>query len=275
MKWTSYKTEKIADLPFYTEGPAVDSREDFYCTTLTGGSIVQWTKEHTIKHWASSAAPNGQIIAGNGDHLVCDVRHRSINRYNAAGELVQTEIAGTCAGVAVCCPNDLIMDGAGNLYFTDSVRGSGKVFFKGTNGAQAILADNLDYPNGLVFSPDEKILYVAESYRNRIVKIDMDRPGFTAAGIKDFVRLPCHPSGKAEDNLPDGLALDPEGNIWVAHYGMQAVHRFSPGGELLTSIDTTIPLTSNLVFADVRTVFVTGGYGEPGPGAIVKITLQP
>lgn len=273
MKWTSYKTEKIADTPFYTEGPAVDSRGHFYCTTLAGGSILTLTKEKQMVQWAQSALPNGQFIAPDGDHWICDVAQRSVLRLNAAGKQVKKEIEGVCAGVAIGCPNDLVLDDAGNLYFTDSVRHSGKVFFKGVNGDERVLAGNLDYPNGLVLSADQSILYVAESYRNRIVKIALSQPGDTSTGIREFIPLPEHPSGKAVNNLPDGLALDPEGNIWVAHYGMQAVHGFTPGGTLLTTIDTTLPLTSNLIFSDANTLYVTGGYREPGPGAVVQISF--
>ncbi|HEX3934340.1 MAG TPA: SMP-30/gluconolactonase/LRE family protein, partial [Puia sp.] len=82
-----------------------------------------------------------------------------------------------------------------------------------------------------------------------------------------------HLSGKEQDNLPDGMTLDDDENLWVAHYGMQAIHKLSPGGNLLLSVNTTIPFTSNLTFSDERTLIVTGGYGEPGPGALCRICL--
>ena len=88
-----------------------------------------------------------------------------------------------------------------------------------------------------------------------------------------FAQLPEHPSGNEQDNLPDGLALDSEGNLWVAHYGMHAIRKISPEGKLLSSINTTLPFTSNVIFVDENDLMITGGYGEPGPGALFNIAL--
>ena len=133
----------------------------------------------------------------------------------------------------------------------------------GTDGRQQILAANLDYPNGIVLSHDQSVLYVAESYKNRIIKIDLESPGLAKGGANVFAELPRHQSGEEQANLPDGLTLDNEGNLWVAHYGMQAVHKLSPQGMLLSSTDTTLPLTSNLVFADEKTLIITGVIRRP------------
>jgi gluconolactonase len=264
--------EKIGDLPFYTEGPAMDSKGNIYCTTLSGGAILKVNIENKISEWAYSACPNGQIVLPNDDHLVCDVKLAAVRRFDSDGKFIKNEIDKYCAGIEVYCPNDLITD-SGNIYFTDSVRNKGKVCFLGVNGEQNILANDLDYPNGLVMSLDQKALYVAESYKNRIIKIGLESAGKMKDHIDVFAELPIHPSGKEIDNLPDGLALDDDGNLWVAHYGMQAIHKLSPEGKLLASIDTNMPFTSNLFFYNPETIVVTGGYGEPGPGGLFKIFL--
>lgn len=265
--------EKIASLPFYTEGPAIDSKGNIYCTTLSGGMILKIDAKNKISEWAYSGCPNGQIILFNDDHLVCDVKLAAIRKFDGNGRFIKNEIEKYCAGMEVYCPNDLIADNNGNIYFTDSIRNIGKVCFAGTNGQQSILAGNLDYPNGLAMSFDQKILYVAESYKNRILKIDLESAGRAKGGIGIFAGLPVNESGKAEDNLPDGLALDQHGNLWVAHYGMQAIHKLSKEGKLLLSIDTSMPFTSNLFFLNPETIVVTGGYGEPGPGALFRVFL--
>ena len=267
------RLEKIASLPFYTEGPAIDSLGYIYCTTLSGGTILKIDTENKISEWAYSECPNGQIILANGDHLFCDVKLAAIRRFDGNGRFVKNEVERHCAAIEVYCPNDLITDNDGNIYFTDSLRNEGKVFFAGTNGEQSILTKDLDYPNGLILSSDQKTLFVAESYKNRILKIHLEKPGKAKGHAEVFAELPLHASGKKEDNLPDGLALDQDGNIWVAHYGMQAIHQLSPGGKLLCSIDTGMPLTSNLYFSNPTTIVVTGGYGEPGPGGLFRILL--
>jgi len=267
------RIEKIGDLPFYTEGPAMDSKGNMYCTTLSGRAILKIDAENKITEWAYSDCPNGQIVLPDDDHLVCDVKLAAVRRFDSNGKFIKNEIEKYCAGIEVYCPNDLITDSNGNIYFTDSIRNKGKVCFLGVNGEQSILADDLDYPNGLVLSFDQKTLYVAESYKNRVIKIVLESAGNMKGSIEVFADLPTHSSGKEINNLPDGLAIDWDGDLWVAHYGMQAIHKLSPEGKLLDSINTNMPLTSNLFFCDPETIVVTGGYGEPGPGGLFKVFL--
>lgn len=265
--------QKLADLPFYTEGPAVDKAQNYFCTTLSGGTILKIDANGKINEWAYTECPNGQIILPEGDHLVCDSKLGVVKRFDANGRFIKNESEKVCNGVEVFVPNDLITDSKGNLYFTDSIRYKGKVCFIDHHGEEAILTDNMDYPNGLLLSKDETYLLVAESYQNRIVKINLSSAGISFGQNEIFAKLPCHISGMEADNLPDGMAMDSRGNIGVAHYGMQAVELLSPAGDLLNSIDTNMPLTSNLIFLDDQTLLVTGGYGEPGPGALFKIFL--
>lgn len=262
-----FKIKDIANVAFYTEGPVIDAAGNRFVTNLNGGAILKINKDGIIEEWASALCPNGQTIAPNGDHLICDTKSAAIKRYNERGNVIKDEIQGFINGIEIYCPNDVITDSQGNIYFTDSVRHTGKVCFLGVNGEHKIIADQLDYPNGLVLLEKENILYVAESYNNRILSIQLEE----VVEVKVFCELPNHPSGKKEDNLPDGLALDTEGNIWVAHYGMGAIQVVSSSGKLLSTVDTQIPLTSNLAFTNQNTLLVTGGYGEPGPGAIKEI----
>lgn len=257
----------VADVPFYTEGPAVDSRGNCYCTTLTGEAILKIEESGKWVEWARSACPNGQIIVEDDQHLICDVKLSAIRRYDQAGRFIRNEIAGSCAGEKVFAPNDLVADASGNIYFTDSIRDKGKLCFVGRDGQQHILMADMDYPNGLVLSDDEQRLYVAESYQNRILVIDLRSAGDGGGGCHVFAELPQNKTGGY--NLPDGLARDHQGNIWVAHYGMQALQVLSPEGTLLLSLDTGVPLTSNLTFIGKEKLLITGGFGEPGPGILL------
>ncbi|WP_439581278.1 SMP-30/gluconolactonase/LRE family protein [Dyadobacter bucti] len=272
-----YSIKKILDLPFYTEGPVADGDGNFLFTTLTGGFIGKIGDGRTYSVWAQAACPNGQVVLKDGSHLVCDSKEASIKRFDKSGNFIENKVQGICAGTKVYCPNDLITDTAGNIYFTDSVRETGKVFFQGSDGIETVVAENMDYPNGLVLSGDGKQLFVAESYQNWIMMVPLAAPGIVSGKPEVFARLPAHFSGEITGNLPDGLALDQEGNLWAAHYGMSAVQVLSPEGNFLFSIDTTLPLTSNLCFVQenelTRTILVTGGYGEPGPGAVLMITV--
>ncbi|WP_353718310.1 SMP-30/gluconolactonase/LRE family protein [Dyadobacter sp. 676] len=269
-------TLKLLDLPFYTEGPCVDEIGNLFFTTLSGGQLLRMRRGEAPVKWAEARCPNGQLITAGGIHLVCDSAEGAIVQFDRTGSRTGELVNGQCAGYTVRCPNDLIEDRYGNVFFTDSVRESGRVFKVGKDGAQQCIAAGLDYPNGLALSPDQSLLYVAESYRNRILSISPSEE--TARPVSVWATLPAHQSGRPVDNLPDGLATDAEGRVWAAHYGMGAIQVFSPEGSLLATLDTGLPLTSNLCFVSDqphrKSVLVTGGYAEPGPGAVLMMTVD-
>ncbi|MGM9509201.1 SMP-30/gluconolactonase/LRE family protein [Larkinella sp. GY13] len=275
----NYTVEKLFDLPFYTEGPAVDRDGNWYVTTLTGGEIIRLDKAGDYTVWGKTACPNGQVVLPTGEHWVCDPEQAAISRFGSDGAYQGSVIQKVCASVDVQSPNDLVIDSRQNFYFTDSIRTHGKMFFVGADGTERLVADGIDYANGLVLSADETKLYVAESYQNRVLVIELTEPGMPKNPATVFADLPAHPSGNPIDNLPDGLALDQQGRVWVAHYGMQAIQVLSSRGEWQFSLDTTLPLTSNLCFLEDqperKTLLVTGGFGEPGPGGVVLITVYP
>lgn len=272
----------VVNSPFYTEGPGIDKEGNLYFTTLTGGKIMKVTPQGVHSVWAVSSCPNGQRILSNGDHLICESKLGKVIRFDASGERMEDAAFGQCAGIAIQTPNDLAVDEENGFYFTDSVRHVGVVFYKGFNGTERIIAKNIDYPNGIVLSADRKYLLIAESYQNRILFIPLQDVGYAPAKPEVFCDLPKNEKPKNPDNLvttgnlPDGIALDKVGNLWVAHYGMQALQVIDRTGNHITSIDTGIPATSNLCFLipDYKGILVSGGINEPGPGLINKILMQ-
>ena len=268
-----YELISLASLDFYTEGPAVDQFGNIYFTMLSGENIMQLKPDGELIVWGKSSCPNGQIIIANGEHLVCDSKLGKVLRFSSEGQLMGAVSSETCAGIKVNVPNDLLMDEHGNLYFTDSIRHHGAVFCIAQNGEERVIASALDYPNGLVLSNDRKTLFVAESYQNRIISIPLNDAEQPASDIKVFIDLPQNPSGDPIGNLPDGIAMDSQGMMAIAHYGMAAVHLVSTTGNLMETIDTGLACTSNVYFVDDQTLVVTGGSGEPGPGAVLTIKL--
>lgn len=264
---------KLISVPYYTEGPVTDQEGNCYFTTLAGGVIYKMNSEGGLSEWTKAVCPNGQVILPNGDHLVCDSKLATLSRFNCDGDFLKNEVEGRCAGMPVYVPNDVIADRNGGVYFTDSIRDSGKIGYKGPDGTEHILAQNLDYPNGLVLSEDERFLFVAESYKNRILIFSLKAPGISDGPFNVFANLPRNAIKDVSKNLPDGTKIDKYGNLWVAHYGMSAVQVLNKEGMLIQTIQTGIPLTSNLCLFN-NEVIITGGYNEPGPGAILKIILS-
>lgn len=263
----------MAAVDFYTEGPATDQYGNIYFTMLSGENIMQLKADGEMLVWGKSSCPNGQIILANGDHLVCDSKLGKVLRFSPQGHLIGAASGEICAGIKVNVPNDLLMDDHGNLYFTDSIRHHGAVFCIAQNGEEIRIASGLDYPNGLVLSVDKKNLFVAESYQNRIISIPLNDLGRPSGEFEVFIDLPKNPSGNPIGNLPDGIAMNSQGIMAIAHYGMAAVQLVSTTGSLIETIDTGLACTSNVYFWDDQTLVVTGGSNEPGPGAVLQIKL--
>src|SRR5690606_35847378 len=119
---------------------------------------------------------------------------------------------------------------------------AGGVVFIGKRRAAELIADRLDYPNGIVFDEKRNCLYVAESYKNRIIKINLNHPDHP---VSTLVNLPSHPSGDESKNLPDGLFLEENEKLWIAHYGMRQYHCYHIDKQSLDSFDSQITLCSN------------------------------
>lgn len=276
------RIESVADLEFYTEGPGLDASGNLFFTTLSGGVIMKLDPEGQVSKWAQLSCPNGQRILPNGHHLVCETGLSAVAELDAEGQLVRYRTWETCAGWAFSSPNDLIVDEQGGFYFTDSVRHRGQVFYVGDKGQEKRVLSGLDYPNGIALSPDRRQLFVAESYTNRILVVELTAAGVAKKEPEIFIDLPANPlpfdaeSMPFTANLPDGIAFDHLGRLWVAHYGLGALQLVDPGGTHLATVPTGIPATSNLCFTpDFTSIYVSGGRGEPGPGMIHKIIIDP
>lgn len=262
----------IMEHEYYTEGPVIDSLGRLYYTDLQGGKVWKNDGGRSIV-WATGLTPNGQAILENGHHLICDSRRSCVLEYGVHGGERSVFVEGKIDHLKIQCPNDIIIDQLNGIYFTDSIRKNGAVFFVGFDGRKKVVADQVDFANGLVLLPDRSALLVAESYQNRILKIELMGPGLPKGTPEVFCNLPVNPNRVETGNLPDGLTLDATGRLWVAHYGMGALQVISPEGELLVTYATEIPLTSNVCFWK-DSVVVTGGFDEPGPGRVVKLDFS-
>ena len=269
---------EVLHLDHYCEGPVIDRHGALYISACSGGYVLKRTPDGAFVEWTTVQRPNGHKILPNGDHLLCDTEGGRVLRLDTDGRILEEAAAGPAASNGdgpdheLTRPNDLTLDPAGGFYVTDSVRHHGAVIFVSRDGQQRVVAGNIDFANGVVLSADGQQLYVAESYRNRILAIDLIAPGLAAGPPRIHAELPTNQSeAQGACNLPDGIALDADSRLWVAHYGMGAVHVLGPDGQLLASYATGHVMPSNLCFADG--LYVTGGDGQPGPGALVRLDL--
>lgn len=263
--------EILLKMDYYTEGPVEGSHGGFYFTNLAGKWIYKY-KGGICHHWARGKAPNGQALKPDGGHLICDSQLASVVEYDSNGEFKGKVSPLVIGDLKVRCPNDIAIDQEKGFFFTDSVRDSGAVFFVGREGNSKVIARNIDYANGIIYHREQQALWIAESYKNRILKIDLKENESSPDYLTVFATLPYHVDNKETGNLPDGMALDAHGRIWIAHYGMQAVQVLSDQGDLMATYNSGIKLTSNLCFMGDE-LWITGGEGEPGPGLVSRLKV--
>lgn len=140
-----------------------------------------------------------------------------------------------------------------------------------TQGRVERLCDSLIVSNGLAFSPDGRTMYLSDSHPSRrmVWAFDYDIDEGVPHGRRLFVDMNEHPG------RPDGAAVDAEGCYWICGNDAGIVHRFTPAGRLLRSIEVPVSKPAMCAFGGTRleTLFVTSirKEGEPLSGAVFAL----
>jgi len=238
------------------EGPTFDSCGNLYCVDLPNGRIVRFAGNGTVEEIIQyDGWPNGMKHHKDGRIFIADYKH-GIMALDPESHTISPilERYGTERFKAV---NDLFFSSTGELYFTDQgLTGhqdpSGRLFRLRTNGILECLMDNIPSPNGLVMNLDESALYLAVTRANAVWRVPFRNDG-SIAKVGTFVQL----SGGAG---PDGLALDIEGRLAIAHAGMGCVWLVDQYGEPIYRINTSVGKhTTNVAYGgyDRKTLYIT------------------
>jgi len=189
---------------------------------------------------------NGLSSDKQGRLLLCQHGERRVARWEN-GKF--TSLADRWEGKRFNSPNDLAMRKNGEIYFTDPSYGLeginnsplkeipfNGVYRIGLDGKVTLLERELTFPNGIAFSPDEKVLYVgvSDSKATRLVAYDVKADGTIANGRTFFDAQPLLKDGAK--GLVDGLKVDRAGNVWSS--GPGGILVISPQGKLLGRINT-------------------------------------
>lgn len=146
--------------------------------------------------------------------------------------------------------NDLHTDAAGRVYVgslrddpfsTAAERRTGDAYRIDADGQVVTLYDGVGLSNGIGFSPDGRRMYHADTVSTGIVAHDFDDGNIVAGSRRMFATL--------TRGMPDGLAVDTEGGVWVASYGGGCVTRFAPDGSFDRHIDVPAREVTSLCFA--------------------------
>ncbi len=275
----SVKLTKVVEVPGYCEGIVFDQSGNAYISDTQNGEIYRVTDGKAIV-WAKTGAPNGHKILADGTHLVCDGSQHAVLNLDKNGEILG-KASSECNGQPLRAPNDLTLDPKGGFYFTDPGGSDeknpiGTVHYVDTAGKTHLVAQGLAFPNGIVLRPDGKSLLVGESKYNHILVYEVVVPG-KLGEKKVFAKLPTK-AGDQIDNQPDGICLDQDGNLYVAHYGMHQVQVLSPEGKVLRRYPGGNLTTSNVAFGgpNMDQLYITGALGDEKTtrGGLFRLDLK-
>ncbi len=251
--------ERLATGFVFTEGPLWHPDGFYYFVDIRRSNLHRLTpgKAPELVR-ANTGEGNGTTFDLGGRLVICEGGNRRVTRWSADGR--SEVLMDRYEGKRLNRPNDVVCKSDGSIYFTDpglrvpfaerELPYAG-VYRIAPDGTTTLVAD-CEYPNGLAFSPDERVLYVANTrWAQYIHALELD-----AGGRLVRRRIFADMSSDETDGVPDGMKVDVEGRVYCTGPGGTWV--FAPDGTRLGIIRTP-EVPANLAFggADLRTLFFT------------------
>ena len=192
--------------------------------------------------------PSGLGFAKDGSMRIVSMLDRKLFKWDG----LTLELVADLSGYFKTEANDMAIDEQGRCYigsfglagFGSANIGPSPLLRVDIDGSVTVAADNLIFPNGIVFSEDGKTLFVAETYIGRVTSFPVLENGELGERQiwKQFGTVPPVMELKSATEhlpiLPDGLALDTEGAIWVADAKGHGISRVLPSGEIVEFVET-------------------------------------
>jgi gluconolactonase len=280
------KMEVVGEGYAWCEGPVWVRDDQFLLfSDIPNNAIMRWDAKSGSKLFlkpagytgtdprAGESGSNGLVLDRKGRLILCQHGDRRVARLDSSLRDPQPKyatLADRYEGKRLNSPNDAIVDSHNAIYFTDPPYGLEKgmddpkkelpfqgVYRIGPDGKLTLLTKEMERPNGIALSPDEKILYVANSHAERPVimayqlrkngKLRQSRVFFDAAE-----------SAKSREGACDGMTVDTDGNLWATVPGGVAV--FTPEGNQLGLLATG-DRTANCEFGeDGSSLFIAANH---------------
>jgi gluconolactonase len=257
--------ERLASGTLWGEGPVWfgDGRYVIW-SDIPNNRMLRWDEETgaTSVFRRPSNNGNGNTRDRQGRLVTCEHLSRRVTRTEYDGAI--TTICDRFEGKRLNSPNDVVVKSDGSIWFTDPRFGilsnyEGDIAeselpmnvyrVDGKTGTVTVVADGINAPNGLCFSPDEKKIYIVESRSEprRILAFDVAGSGDKIANGKILIDSGPH-------GTPDGMRCDIDGNLWCG-WGMtpelDGVRVFTPQGEPIGHI-SLLERCANVCFGGVK-----------------------
>jgi gluconolactonase len=253
----------------FTEGPIWRPGDDYLLFSDMPGDVRRrWdARGGVVEVMRPSNKCNGMTYDAALDLIVCE--HATSTLVREYGDGRREVLASHFEGRELNSPNDVCVRSDGSIYFSDPWYGRMPGFgverprqlgFQGVyrlppgGGAlELVVARNLfGQPNGLCFSPDERILYVDDTEQALVRAFDVGADGSLSGGRVFASGL----SSETERGRPDGMKCDAKGNLWVT--GPGGVWVYSPAGDLLGKVSVPEQAVNlNWGDSDFGTLFLT------------------
>ena len=226
--------------------------------------------------------PSGLGWMPDGSLLIVSMIKRQVLRRSPDGKI---NLHADLNSIAKFHCNDMVVDAKGRAYVGDfgfdlpgemAKRGvesviadhpTAKLICVSADGAARVVVPDMHFPNGSVITPDGKTLIVAETLGDVLTAFDIGADG-SLSGRRVWARVsPPVPRGSAQlfatkigtafHRLPDGIALNADGHVWIANALAPECVLFAPGGEVVEVIDTGVPCFACMLGGDDgRTLFI-------------------
>ena len=245
------KVVKVAGGFRFTEGPAADAAGSVYFSDIPNQKVHKWSVDGKLTVFrAKSGGANGLFFDKAGNLLACEGVARRVTSTDRKGKT--TVIVDAYQGKKLNSPNDLWLDPAGGIYFTDPRYGRDRkidqdgehVYYIVPGGKKVIrVVADMVRPNGIIGTSDGRKLYIAD-HGGKKTYVYRIKPDGTLADKKLFA-----------DQASDGMTMDEKGNVYLTD---KTVAVYSPEGKLVRRIETP-ERPANVSFGgpDRKTLFIT------------------
>jgi len=250
--------EQIAAGFAFTEGPVWHKSGYLLFSDIPPNKIYKWSAKQGAEIWRDdSGNSNGLTFDPKGNFIACEHGNRRVSISKADGSILA--IADKWEGKRFNSPNDCVVRSDRMIFFTDPDYGlkdksQRDIPFNGVyrvmpGEGPVLLVKDFNKPNGIALSPDEKLLYIADTANSHVRVFNVAKDG-TLSNDKVFTEVPH----------PDGIKVDMVGNLYAT--AKTGVEVFNPSGKLITTI--TVPENpANCGFGgrDNKTLFITARRG--------------